>query len=125
MSSNARDIKRAQKESLLLRELSELFRRIIADEPSLQQLYVTRTALSDDKSVCTIYFHTAEGKKGFDTHLGTLKLYKPSIRTALAKTIPGRYTPQLIFKYDAPADKQMRVETLLNKVSSELVDDEE
>ena len=118
MNPNLRDIKRAQKESLLLRELSELFRRVIADEPQLMGLFVTRVKLSDDKSVCNIFFHSQKGPADFREKMATLLLYKPSIRKSVSQLLPSRYTPELKFKYDAQIEKQLRVEELLTKVSS-------
>ena len=118
MNPNVRNIKRAQKESLLLRELSELFRRIIADEPKLMGLFVTRVRLSDDKSVCNILFHSQQGKDDFHEKMKILLLYKPSIRKSLSQMLPSRYTPELKFRYDEQIDKQHRVEELLHKIGS-------
>lgn len=119
ISQNLRNIKRAQKESQLLRELSSNLLQISLDEPTLQGLYISRIKLSKDRSICFIYFNTSGGKEEFDKKLSTLILYKPSLRTALAKSLDLRYTPDLMFHYDEISEKQKRIEELLFKVSTE------
>lgn len=118
-NSSVSAIKRAQKESLLLREISQLFLSISIDDPRVQNLTVNRVKLSSDKSVCSIFFYTPLGKEAFDELAGTLILYKPSIRRALAQRIAGRYTPNLVFKYDASFEKQQQLEKLLDSIDTE------
>lgn len=119
MGPQLHDIKRAQKEAQLLREISSLILKITIDEPSLQGLYVSRIKLSPDKGMCHVLFITATGKEEFQQKLGALILYKPSMRAALAKILNGRYTPNLVFEFDELSDKQKRVDDLINKVSNE------
>ena len=114
-----REIKRAQKESLIFKELSQLLLQLSMDEPALGQLYINRVKLSPDKSSCTIYFYSPLGEEDFRKKLGILILYKPSLRTALAKTLASRYTPELIFAFDKQFEKQQRIEALIDKVKAE------
>jgi ribosome-binding factor A len=118
-SPSVSDIKRAQKESLLLREISQLFLQASIDEKALQALSINRVKLSPDKGVCTVYFYTPRGQTFFDEILPVLKLYKPSLRKALSARIRARYTPELIFKYDEQYEKVMHIESLLEKVKRE------
>jgi ribosome-binding factor A len=113
------NIKRAQKEALLLREISQLFMQAALDEPRLQNITINRVSLSQDKSACTVYFYTSAGQQFFETVLPILILYKPSLRKALAKKINARYTPDLIFAFDENFDKHMRLESILEKVKQE------
>jgi ribosome-binding factor A len=113
------DIKRAQKESLLLHEVSGYFLRITLDDERLKTLTLNRVKLSRDKSSCTLFFYCSGGAEMFKKLLPTLILYKPSMRKALADQIDGRYTPQLIFKYDAPFERQLGIEALLDKIKEE------
>jgi ribosome-binding factor A len=113
------DIKRAQKESLLLHELSSYFLRITLDDERLKDLVINRVKLSRDKSSCTLLFYCPGGQERFDALLPLLILYKPSMRKALADSIKSRYTPQLIFRYDAPFEKQLSVEALLDRLKEE------
>lgn len=112
-------IKKSQKESLLFRAIAQLFTQTMLDDKKLQGLFINRVKLSDDKSVCTVYFYTTGGLEDFREKLQTLILYKPSMRHALAKTIKSRYTPELIFKFDDQFEKQQRIEGLLEKVKGE------
>ena len=116
--SSVSTIKRAQKESLLFREISRLFMQTALDDTRLQGLCVNRVKLSPDKGVCTVYFYTAQGPEYFDQLLDVLKLYKPSLRKALASTIRSRYVPELIFAFDTHFEKQCRIETLISSLDT-------
>ncbi|MDR3647428.1 MAG: 30S ribosome-binding factor RbfA [Candidatus Babeliales bacterium] len=117
--SRLSNIKKSQKESLLLREISTIFSRAAIDDKNLQDAYISRVKLSDDKGVCYIFFYCPEGEDFFNEKLKMLKLYKPSLRKAIAKTIKGRYVPELIFKYDNEFEKQRKIEDLLDKIKDE------
>ena len=116
MTSSVTNVKRAQKESLFFREISQLFLQATMDDSRLNGLFVNRVQLSPDKGLCSVYFYTADGEEHFNNVLHTLMLYKPSLRKALATTIKGRYVPDLIFKFDKQFEKQQRIEELIEKV---------
>lgn len=113
------DIKRAQKASLLLRSISTLFLEAARDNKKLSELFINRVELSPDKGTVYIFFYTDKGQEGFNLLLKELTLYKPSLRAALAKTIAGRYTPELIFKFDTSFAKTQRIESLLDQIKKE------
>ncbi len=117
--SPVKSIKTSQKESVFFREISQLFMETALDEPALQGLTISRVKLSPDGGLCTIYFYTSEGLPYFERILPILKLYKPSLRKALATKVQARYTPELIFKYDEQFEKQLRLEGILEKVKAE------
>ena len=112
------DIKRSQKESLLFREVASLFLQLTLDNPILSGLSITRTQLSSDKSVCKILFYHPEGKAKFDELLEVLKLYRPSVRKALADRVRFRYVPEILFKFDAEYSKQVRIDELFEKLKN-------
>lgn len=118
-NSRIRDIKQAQKESLLLREISQYMQQISIDDAELADVYVSRVKLSPDKSRCTIFFACHDGPEVFGKKLGKLILYKPSLRTALAKSLSSRYVPELLFKYDDQVAKQHRMEELFRQIEDE------
>lgn len=111
--------KRAQKERLLLREISKLFMQASMDDPSLHDLMIRRVELSKDKSTCFVYFFSESGKEAFDERLERLKLYRPSMRKALADELQFRYTPNLRFVFDTKFEKQQAIEKLLDKIKEE------
>lgn len=118
-NSRVSDIKRAQKESVLLRLMSELFHQITLEKPSLRDLYITRVELSQGKSLCRVFFYSAVGKAHFLSSLEDLKLYKPSMRKAIAQTFDSRYTADLLFVFDEQFEKSQRIESLLEKIKHE------
>ena len=113
------DIKRAQKESYFFREIGNLFRRIAIDEPILNGIYINRVQLSSDGGVCSVLFLAQNGRPEFEEKLPTLVLYKPSLRAALAKLSHGRYTPNLIFRYDEGYEKTEKINILLDTLKKE------
>ncbi len=113
-------IKKSQKESLLFRAIAQLFSQTMLDDKRLGGMFVNRVQLSDDKSVCTIFFYTSGGVADFKEKLPFLILYKSSLRHALAKTIKSRYTPELIFKFDDQFEKQQRIEGLLERIKGDI-----
>lgn len=115
-NSRVSHIKRSQKESQILREISDLFVKIVLDNNRLQGLIITRVLLSRDKGVATILFFTDEGEEKFKEQLELLKLYKPSLRASLAKKIASRYVPELIFKFDEQFEKERKIHNLLDKL---------
>ncbi len=139
-------IKREQKKTLLFKELSYLHQELAQDEPDIAHIYITRVDLSADTGICYVYFaeypntgihdekHDEQednaiknkaSKKShelFEKALEVLKLYKPSIRKALAKAIKSRYVPDIVFLYDEKKDKTRKLDEILNQVSDELHD---
>lgn len=119
MNSSSGNVRRAQKESLLFREVSRLFLEASLDDPKLQSITINRVGLSPDKSICTIFFYTPEGSDYFEKDLlPILMQYKVSLRRALAARIQSRYTPELQFAYDRQFEKQLHLEMLLEEVKS-------
>lgn len=111
------DIKRSQKESLLLRTISQLFHQAARDDSKLTAASITRVQLSPNKSLCTVYFYMPEGKEAFKKLLPSLTLYKPSLRKALSQEIRGRYTCELVFRFDEQFEKVEKIEKLLNSLA--------
>ena len=118
-SSNLSFIKRSQKESLLLRELSKMLLQLSLDDSELSGLFINRVALSKNKGVCIIYFYDPNGPEVFEQKKRRLILYKPSLRKGIAMTLDGRYTPELKFAFDEQFEKQQRIENLIETVKKD------
>ena len=116
------EIKREKKKSLFLHEITTLVQALAGDDPIVARVYVTRVDFSADYGICYVYFSTFGefSESTFNEVLDRLKLYKPSMRKALAERIPGRYTPDLVFFYDKSKEKEFKLNQLLDKVSQEL-----
>src|SRR5690606_2542712 len=113
------DINRAQRESYFFREIANLFMQITIDEPRLHGIFINKVTLSPDGGTCVVLFLSQSGKQEFEEKLQTLILYKPSLRAALAKTSHGRYTPNLIFRYDEGHEKTEKINNLLERLKNE------
>lgn len=118
-SSATAAIKKAQKESLLLKEISNMYHSIAMDDARLQGLFVNRVELSTDKGWVTVFFYTLDGYEKFEEQLEILKLYKPSIRKGLSSGIKSRYVPDLKFAYDAKFEKLQKLENAMSLAAQE------
>lgn len=119
MTKQQQEIKKAQKESYYFKEISQLFLQITIDEPRLFGLFINKINLSPDGGTCTVLFLATHGRTEFEEKLPLLILYKPSLRTALAKTSHGRYVPNLIFRYDEDQEKVEKINRLLDRLKDE------
>ncbi len=119
MSKQQQEIKKAQRESYFYREISNLFLQITIDEPRLNGLFINKISLSSDGGICVVLFLATNGRAEFEEKLPILILYKPSLRTALAKTSHSRYTPNLIFRYDEDQEKADKINRLIDKLKDE------
>jgi len=111
--------KREQKTSLFFHEISSLIQQLAMDEPAIAKVYVTQVRLSRDYNICFVYFSTFAEKKDFDEALKILKLYKPSLRKAMAQKISAKYAADLVFLYDEVKEKERKMQELLDKVAKE------
>ncbi|KKP22470.1 MAG: Ribosome-binding factor A [candidate division TM6 bacterium GW2011_GWF2_28_16] len=112
--------KREQKTSLFFHEVSNLIRTLALDEPDLIKVFVTRVTLSNDYGICFVYFSTYTDKAEFDKALPILKMYKSSLRHALAQIIQARYATNLVFLYDEQKEKERKINALLDEAVKDL-----
>jgi ribosome-binding factor A len=117
--SRVSHIKQAQKEALFFKEFSDLLMRIKADDSRLAGLMITRVRLSPDRKNLTIFLRADTDEQKYRELLQILILYKPSLRSALAKKIAARLTPDILFKYDRQFEKQQRIEQLLEQLGQD------
>ncbi|MEX0672245.1 MAG: ribosome-binding factor A [Candidatus Babeliales bacterium] len=120
--SSVSHIKKSRKEANLFRIVSDLFMKIRMEDSRLINLFIDRVELTTDKSRLRVLFYTPDGQAAFKEKMDILRLYKPSMRKAIADTIHARYVPDLRFEYDAQFEKQDSLEKLLDEVSSRLKD---
>jgi ribosome-binding factor A len=125
ISSKLSTIKTAQKESAILRILSTLFEEAIRENQELQGWYATRVQLSQGKSVAYVYIYSEGSTLTFSAILEKIKIYKPSMRKALATELQKRYTPDIVFVFDEQLKKTLHMERLLDLVKNEAQDPEE
>lgn len=112
-------IKRAQRESVMFRILGVMFEEAVRENHDLEGWYVTRVDLSQGKTVAYVYVYSEAGDAKFSSTLEKIKIYKPSMRKALATELQKRFTPDIIFIFDEQLKKTLHMERLLDKVKSE------
>ncbi len=112
-------IKQSQREKQLLHSVAELFRQAALDDSRLEGIFPHRVQLSPDGKIATVFFYTPGGEAAFDKILEVLKLYRPSLRKALAEQLNRRYTPELMFKYDTLFEKHQALEELFEKIKAD------
>tara|TARA_Y100000588_G_scaffold365883_1_gene431031 strand:- start:1741 stop:2121 length:381 start_codon:yes stop_codon:yes gene_type:complete len=125
INSNVSQIKRSQKESLLLKELSKMLHQLSLDDTALDGLFINRVELSRDKSVCNVLFYDPAGFESFQNKLSNLILYKPALRKGLANVLQSKYVPNIKFAFDSKFEKQQRIESIIDDVKKEFHDDED
>lgn len=116
--SSLKNVKKERKKSFFLQEISNLIRQIAEDEPLLTCIFPVRVELSEGERICYVYF-SGLSKEAFKKALEILKLYKPSLKKALAKAKPSKHTPDLTFKYDESLEKARRMDELLDKIKKQ------
>jgi ribosome-binding factor A len=109
--------RREQKTTLVYHALASILQKLSLDEPVLAKVYVTKVKMSGDYKICYVYFSTYGPKEDFDMALDILKLYKPSMKKVVADYVGGRYTADLVFRYDTAKEKERRVQELLDEVA--------
>ncbi|KKR97175.1 MAG: Ribosome-binding factor A [candidate division TM6 bacterium GW2011_GWE2_41_16] len=110
-------IKRAQRMSLLFREISQLVTREKADNPALEGVMLTRVTLSPDGSICNVYFVTDKDRR--KEAVDTLICYKPSLRKAIASSLQLRHVPDIFFRFDEQFLKQAHIESVIDRVAAQ------
>ena len=116
---DSREVRRAKKAAVFLKEISQLFYQAAQDNPDLKDIYPSRVKFSPDMGMCVIYFYSPHGRAYFEQKKPTLILFKPSLRTAVAGQIPMRRVPDFVFHYDDEYEKQQKVDDLISKLKAE------
>ena len=77
---------------------------------------VTRVKVSDDNSWAKVYVSFLDKNK--EEKLENLKQYKPVIRTALAKKLTIRRTPDITFTLDDSYEKGEKIEKIIRELKN-------
>lgn len=119
MHNRRQEIKLAQKSSYLYKVISEALIVVCQDDARLSGIYPTRVKLSEEGGLATVFFYTQAGEADFKEKLPILILYKPSMRHTVAKALESRYTPELVFAYDATYEKEFKVQRIIDSLKKE------
>jgi ribosome-binding factor A len=119
VSKSLRNIKHAQRESHFKRELAQLLQQIAADDAQLRDMFITRVALSANGGSLAIYLTLLEpNEEKLTVKLRHLVLYKPSLRSSLAKNHHSHHIPELVFKIDEQVKKQQRIDQIFDELKN-------
>ncbi len=110
------------RQNRLNEEITRALGNIIRDvkERSIRDNVVTITAVScaPDLSTARVYFSYIGSAEQKEIEKG-LKNASGYMRSALARTLNLRQTPELIFKYDTSIAKGAEIEKILNKIRND------
>nr|MBN2277932.1 30S ribosome-binding factor RbfA [candidate division Zixibacteria bacterium] len=79
----------------------------------------TEVALTDDLKYATIYYSVLGNDHQKDEASEYFDRIRNRVRSQLARLIRLKQTPEISFKYDPSIERGMRIEQLLNDISSE------
>jgi len=130
--SQTGNVKREKKKKQFLQEISMHLHNISYDDARVATVFITHVDLSADTGICYVYCSAypnvenplKSSKEIFKEALVFLKLYKPSIRSALAKTLSARYVPQIMFIFDENRAKVDKLNGLLDQVHGEVTQED-
>ena len=74
---------------------------------------ITKTRLTSDASICTIYYTVLGDKNQQESTSKNLENAKGFIRSSLGKSLEIRKIPELIFKYDESLEYGNRIDNIL------------
>jgi len=112
-------IKTKRLETDIKRALSEVLRVDIKNLKNNDVVTITDVSLTSDLSYLTVYVHFATAQDTTqEKHLADLKQKGPAIRAALAKRVPMRKVPELVFKIDNSFANADRIEELLKEAKA-------
>lgn len=112
-------LKKKRRESLLLRELTPILQDIFRDESSLNAVFVTKIELSKNSGSCHVFVACMDRSKNVEEIIEILKLYAPSLRSAVSKILQGSYTPKVIFMHDKGKDKERDLDDVFHSLNLE------
>jgi len=105
--------------TLIRREISELIQQELRDPRLDEFIAVTEVETSPDLKHAKVYISSMSGQQEEQKILGVLNSASGFLRTALAKKIRLRYTPELHFIWDNSIEHGDRILRLLDQVSTE------
>ncbi len=101
------------------REISELIQQHLRDPRLTEFIAVTEVSTSPDLKHTKIYVSSMGGQQDEEQVLAALNSGAGFMRSALAKRIKMRFTPQLHFTWDNSIEHGDRVLRLIDQVSGE------
>jgi ribosome-binding factor A len=105
--------------TLIKREISELIQQHLRDPRLDEFVAVTEVSTSPDLKHAKIFVSSMGGEQEEEKILGILNTASGFLRTALAKRIKIRFTPELHFVWDNSIEHGDHILRLIDQVSKE------
>jgi len=105
--------------TLIRREISDLIQQHLKDPRLNEFISVTEVSTSPDLKHAKIFISSMVGEQEETKILGILNTASGYLRTALAKRIKMRITPELHFVWDNSIEHGDRILRLLDQVNTE------
>ena len=121
VNNKVRHIKKLQKESQFLKNILIFLSRLSKELPVLYKISCTSAQLNKEGSLVKVFVYSAFGKECAEEAIKAIIPYVPSMRGGLSQMMSLRYTPRIYFCYDENYNKVIKINHLLDKVSSELI----
>lgn len=102
-------------QTILLRTLSDIYRRDVKDD-SIGFLTITEVRLTSDYSYLTIFYTVLGQETKKEAARKALERSKGYVKRCLAERVKMRKMPELLFKYDESLDYGNRIEQGLKEV---------
>lgn len=98
-------------EKILEREIGTIL--LNSKDARLRFVTITKTRLTNDASICTIYYTVLGDKNQQESTSKNLENAKGYIRSSLGKSLEIRKIPELLFKYDESLEYGNRIDNIL------------
>jgi ribosome-binding factor A len=113
-------VKRTDRLNSLLKEvISEVIRRDVQNPHVNELMAITRVDITKDLHYAKVYVSVIGSDSEKEETLAALNSAAGFIAVNSSKKVVMRYFPALTFKLDDSVDKHLRIETLLNKITTE------
>jgi ribosome-binding factor A len=109
----------ARLNSLLKEVLSEVIHREVKNPHVNRLVSVTSVDISSDLQHAKVYISAIGTDREKESTIKALQSAAGFIAISASKKVVMRYFPALLFKLDDSVDKQLRIDSLLNKIHEE------
>ncbi|BBI18326.1 MULTISPECIES: 30S ribosome-binding factor RbfA [unclassified Neochlamydia] len=105
--------------SLLKEVISDVIRKDVRNPHVNELMTVTRVEITKDLHHAKVFVSVIGNQEEKDQTIHALETAAGFVAVTASKKVVMRYFPELHFKLDDSVDKHMRIEQLLEKISSE------
>lgn len=98
-------------EKILEREIGTIL--LNSKDSRLRFVTITKTRLTGDASICTVYYTILGEKNQIESTMKNLENAKGFIKSSLSKSLEIRKVPELIFKYDESLEYGNKIDNIL------------